>query len=335
MGNLLTEAHDNAPRLASYLTSINNNSTHTITNALLTAAGRENGDGDATASSASAATAMITQTTVITAEMCQPHASLLPYIKLIREWDFFSRRRDWLDEDISDQTEIVQQVANEQWHSIVHRFLTLLSPHIASLDVCNIIMTYMEPPVYDMAHILHRLWTDPGIQRVYQARSCYQLLTNCEYLYNKILIMGARNPTTTQAKGGGTTAASESKKPNDNDESTYEYIPTVMDILHSRVRTTGIVENYVSFTPLPPAAGVKCVGGDDIPCYGGTSNDGKQLSPPNGSSRVMKDSVEEGPGCASILIRPTFPRHHDKDPRPLAFKMWDAGRADHREFRIQ
>jgi hypothetical protein len=133
MGNLLTEAHDNAPRLASYLTSINNNSTHTITNALLTAAGRENGDGDATASSASAATAMITQTTVITAEMCQPHASLLPYIKLIREWDFFSRRRDWLDEDISDQTEIVQQVANEQWHSIVHRFLTLLSPHIASL----------------------------------------------------------------------------------------------------------------------------------------------------------------------------------------------------------
>jgi hypothetical protein len=187
--------------------------------------------------------------------MCQPHESLSPYIQLINGLEACGYGSDeWLDDDINDPE--AKRLANERCH-IDHQpllHLLLLYDVTTSLDVCQLIVSYMEPPVYDMAHILHRLWTDPGIQRVYQARSLYQLTVGCEYMFNKILIMGARNPTTTQvtrrteAAGGD-----EKKKSKKRDEiKHHDYIPTIDDITHARVRTTGIVENAYTFTPLPP-----------------------------------------------------------------------------------
>jgi len=63
------------------------------------------------------------------------------------------------------------------------------------------------------AHIYH-LWRDPGVQATYEQRSNYQLTDSASYFFTKI---------------------DEIMRPN--------YIPSEQDVLRSRVRTTGIVEN--------------------------------------------------------------------------------------------
>jgi len=61
---------------------------------------------------------------------------------------------------------------------------------------------------------LRALWTDAGIQKTYDSRSQYQLTDSAKYFFDKIDEV---------CKSG--------------------YIPTEQDVLRSRVRTTGIVEN--------------------------------------------------------------------------------------------
>jgi hypothetical protein len=61
---------------------------------------------------------------------------------------------------------------------------------------------------------LAALWRDPGIQVTYEHRSMYQLTDSTAYFLDKILEVGADG-----------------------------YLPTEQDVLRSRVRTTGIVEN--------------------------------------------------------------------------------------------
>jgi GTPase SAR1 family protein len=63
------------------------------------------------------------------------------------------------------------------------------------------------------AHI-NLLWCDPGVQRTFDQRSKFQLTDSAAYFFNKI---------------------DEVSQPN--------YLPTEQDVLRSRVRTTGIVEN--------------------------------------------------------------------------------------------
>lgn len=60
----------------------------------------------------------------------------------------------------------------------------------------------------------HNLWTDPGIQTTYENRSRFQLTDSAKYFFDKIEEVAAEN-----------------------------YLPTEQDVLRSRVRTTGIVEN--------------------------------------------------------------------------------------------
>jgi len=66
--------------------------------------------------------------------------------------------------------------------------------------------------------ILKRLWSDKGIQAVYQRKSEYQLNDSCAYFFEKV--------DTIMQK---------------------DYLPTQQDVLHSRVRTTGIEEATFCF----------------------------------------------------------------------------------------
>jgi len=61
---------------------------------------------------------------------------------------------------------------------------------------------------------LYNLWHDPGIQATYNMRTKYQLTDSASYFFEKIKEIALEN-----------------------------YIPTQQDVLRSRVRTTGIVEN--------------------------------------------------------------------------------------------
>lgn len=67
------------------------------------------------------------------------------------------------------------------------------------------------------------VWADEGIQRTFASRSEFQLEDNAKYFLSSVERQGAS-----------------------------DYVPTVDDVLHSRVRTTGIVsENYTIFgTPI-------------------------------------------------------------------------------------
>jgi len=66
----------------------------------------------------------------------------------------------------------------------------------------------------DMARHITCLWTDPGIQNTYENRSHFQLTDSAAYFFDKVAEVA--DPA---------------------------YVPTTQDVLRSRVRTTGIVEN--------------------------------------------------------------------------------------------
>jgi len=73
-----------------------------------------------------------------------------------------------------------------------------------------------ETAVIDSKAAAHfaALWADPGIQTTYDNRSLYQLTDSTGYFLDKIHEVGNE-----------------------------DYLPTEQDVLRSRVRTTGIVEN--------------------------------------------------------------------------------------------
>jgi GTPase SAR1 family protein len=66
----------------------------------------------------------------------------------------------------------------------------------------------------ELANHIQALWNDPGIQKTYDERAKYQLTDSASYFISKILEIGSET-----------------------------YIPSEQDVLRSRVRTTGIVEN--------------------------------------------------------------------------------------------
>jgi GTPase SAR1 family protein len=65
-----------------------------------------------------------------------------------------------------------------------------------------------------MANTIYKVWQDAGVQEVYRRRSEYQLVDSAGYFLDKVQEVG-----------------------------TEKFIPSEQDVLHSRVRTTGIVEN--------------------------------------------------------------------------------------------
>jgi len=73
-----------------------------------------------------------------------------------------------------------------------------------------------ENSVIDMkvADQIGKVWWDPGIQRTWEARSMFQLTDSAAYFLDKVQEVGASG-----------------------------YVPSEQDVLRSRVRTTGIVEN--------------------------------------------------------------------------------------------
>lgn len=65
-----------------------------------------------------------------------------------------------------------------------------------------------------IGRLITALWKDPGIQKTYEQRAKFQLFDSAQYFFDRIDVIAAEN-----------------------------YIPTEQDVLRSRVRTTGIVEN--------------------------------------------------------------------------------------------
>lgn len=67
----------------------------------------------------------------------------------------------------------------------------------------------------ELANDIRNLWADAGIQQTYADRSKFQLTDSADYFFNKVTEVGQPG-----------------------------YIPSEQDVLRSRVRTTGIVENH-------------------------------------------------------------------------------------------
>ena len=65
-----------------------------------------------------------------------------------------------------------------------------------------------------LAARIKKLWADPGIQYTYSKRATFQLLDSAQYFFDRLDVIGTPN-----------------------------YLPDEQDVLCSRVRTTGIVEN--------------------------------------------------------------------------------------------
>jgi GTPase SAR1 family protein len=66
----------------------------------------------------------------------------------------------------------------------------------------------------EVGAVISALWNDPGIRRTYEHRASYQLTDSADYFFNRL-----------------------------KDVCQQHYLPTQQDVLRSRVRTTGIVEN--------------------------------------------------------------------------------------------
>jgi len=77
------------------------------------------------------------------------------------------------------------------------------------------IIDYKHEAALDLkiADHIERLWVDPGIQQTYERRNRFQLVDNADYWFGKVRIV-----------------------------SQPDYLPSIDDVMHVRVRTTGIVE---------------------------------------------------------------------------------------------
>ena len=75
-------------------------------------------------------------------------------------------------------------------------------------------ITETQPLTEEVGAIIKVLWSDPGVQRAWDRRSTYQVIESNKKYFEKI-----------------------------DEISAFGYLPTDEDILLSRVRTTGIVED--------------------------------------------------------------------------------------------
>jgi hypothetical protein len=139
-----------------------------------------------------------------------------------------------------------------------------------------IIVDYIEPPVYDLAYIIHCLvnslstltpsllccavlhnrvilltllspvinqWRDQCIQHTYDQRTNYQLCVNAAYYFNRILLIGRRPlKPSTRLPSWSWSPSGQSRFDGDP---LHDYIPTFDDIMNLRLRTTGIVDSDV------------------------------------------------------------------------------------------
>jgi GTPase SAR1 family protein len=95
----------------------------------------------------------------------------------------------------------------------VHTSVTPANARLAAL------IMEMKEDAADIAdfssHNFEAVWRDPGVQATYLKRSKYQLMDSAEYFLNNLQTISAP-----------------------------DYIPSEQDVLRTRVRTTGIVENH-------------------------------------------------------------------------------------------
>lgn len=87
--------------------------------------------------------------------------------------------------------------------------LTVSKEWVASIRSANTVQVTPEVAMHFQA-----LWADPAIQATYEARAQFQLSDSCAYFMERL-----------------------------EEISSPGYVPSLQDVLHSRVRTTGIVEN--------------------------------------------------------------------------------------------
>jgi len=112
---------------------------------------------------------------------------------------------------ISSMKTLIEQSDHLRTH---HGLSTAISPALEGYKQHIIELKQDEEITPALAAEIQALWKDPGVQLTYENRSRYQLTDSAAYFFDQIEAIG--NPN---------------------------YLPTEQDVLRSRVRTTGIVEN--------------------------------------------------------------------------------------------
>jgi len=95
-----------------------------------------------------------------------------------------------------------------------HGEATRVAPHLETSKATIAELKINDVITPEIAGHIKALWHDPGSQRTYELRNRYQLNDSAAYFFDQIVLIADPN-----------------------------YLPSEQDVLRSRVRTTGIVEN--------------------------------------------------------------------------------------------
>jgi len=122
------------------------------------------------------------------------------------------------EEDRKSYTSIVMGNSMQAIKTLSEKSLQYgpVQPNSAAAEAKKAIDNAKEDTIIDstLAKHIFNLWSDPGIQATYEQKSSYQITDSCKYFLDRIQTIGSS-----------------------------EYIPNEQDLLRTRVRTTGIVEN--------------------------------------------------------------------------------------------
>jgi hypothetical protein len=173
------------------------------------------------------------------------------------------------DTDVS--VEALKLVADEYAAVDLDAVRTLLThgdTPITILPLAQLIVSYIDPPVYPLAYIIHRLWSLPALQNIWRHRSTFDDADMDDLHMPPILTVGAI-PSSTTTAATTTTSGTENKHTkikNGPDSASIVgmgWQPTFDDHLWSRLRTTGFVEQKIeiigrsslsSSSSLPPSS---------------------------------------------------------------------------------
>jgi hypothetical protein len=98
----------------------------------------------------------------------------------------------WFDQPL--EPELMTLITNDyiavEHKSIMDILLTIHTPIIIE-PLCDMILSYVDPPLYPLAYIIYRLWREPSIQRVWQHRSTYSYMDCTQYFLDRLPVIAA------------------------------------------------------------------------------------------------------------------------------------------------
>jgi hypothetical protein len=128
---------------------------------------------------------------------------------------------NYSDKERAEFRDIIYDNTLRAMKTLVQQCETVSEPmHVsgANREHVNKILEYPLPPTVklnfaDFAPAVQALWADAGIQNAYRQRNQFQIIDSAKYFFDEIQVL-----------------------------SSSSYVPSLQDVLRSRVATTGIVE---------------------------------------------------------------------------------------------